>query len=129
MDSNVLIDVLEEEPVWFGWSSTRLAQYAADFKLVINPIVYAEVSVGFERVEEVEAALPHDLLVREDLPWEAAFYAGQCFQLYRRRGGVRRSPLPDFFIGAHAAMRGYRLLTRDAARYRSYFPRLEIIAP
>jgi predicted nucleic acid-binding protein len=95
----------------------------------VNPIVYAEVSVRFERIEELEEALPRDRFAREALPWEAAFLAGKCFVAYRRRGGERRSPLPDFYIGAHAAVAGMRLLTRDAARYRTYFPRLDVIAP
>jgi predicted nucleic acid-binding protein len=97
--------------------------------LVINALVYAEVSIGFPTIEGLEAALPTDLFRREHLPYEAAFLAGKCFLEYRRGGGTKRSPLPDFYIGAHAAVAGYRLLTRDAARYRTYFPRLEVIAP
>jgi predicted nucleic acid-binding protein len=92
-------------------------------------LVYAEVSVGFPTIEEVEAALPADLYRREDLPYDAAFLAGKCFLQYRRGGGAKRSPLPDFYIGAHAAVAGYRLLTRDATRYRTHFPKLELIAP
>ena len=103
---------------------------AADrFRLVINPIIYAEVSIRYSRIEDLEAALPKAMLDREAIPYEAAFLAGKCFLVYRRQGGTKRSPLPDFFIGAHAAVAGYRLLTRDAARYRSYFPRLSLIAP
>jgi predicted nucleic acid-binding protein len=97
--------------------------------LVINPIIYAEVSIGYARVDHVEAVLPANRFNREPLPYEAAFLAGKSFLAYRRRGGVRRSPLPDFYIGAHAAVRGYRLLTRDAARYRTYSPTVELIAP
>ena len=129
MDSNVLLDVLTEDPRWFAWSSDTLALHAERGVLVINPIVYAEVSVGFERIEELEAALPGTLFQREALPWEAGFLAGKCFRAYRRRAGTRRSPLPDFYIGAHAAIAGLALLTRDPARYRTYFPRLEVIAP
>ena len=91
--------------------------------------MYAEVSVGFPTIEEVEAALPADLYRREDLPSEAAFLAGKVFLMNRRGGGVRRSPPPEIYIGAHAAVAGYRLLTRDATRYRTYFPDLDLIAP
>lgn len=97
--------------------------------LVINPIIYAEVSVGFQRIEELDLALPEDSFRRDPLPWEAAFLAGKCFLRYRRRGGSRRSPLPDFYIGAHAAVLGLPLLTRDARRYRTYFPHLTLLAP
>lgn len=92
-------------------------------------MIYAEVSVGFERIEDLEVALPPHAFRRDPLPWEAAFLAGKSFQQYRRRGGERRSPLPDFYIGAHAAVAGMTLLTRDAAQYRTYFPRLELITP
>ena len=91
--------------------------------------MYAEISIRFERIEEREDALPARDFVRLPLPWEAAFLAGKCFVRYRRRSGSRRSPLPDFYIGAHASVAGLTLLTRDATRYRSYFPGLEIIAP
>jgi predicted nucleic acid-binding protein len=106
-----------------------LERLADEAVLVINPIIYAEVAVGFDAPEDVEAALPADGYRREPLPYEAAFAAGKAFLDYRRRGGTRTSPLPDFYIGAHAAVRGYRLLTRDAARYRTYFPAVELIAP
>jgi predicted nucleic acid-binding protein len=98
-------------------------------RFVVNPIVYAEVSIRFERIEELEDALPADRFAREPLPWEAGFLAGKCFLAYRRRGGERRSPLPDFYIGAHAAVRGMALLTRDVGRYRTDFPTVELIAP
>lgn len=97
--------------------------------LVINPIIYAELSVGFERIEELDEVLPADSFRRDPLPWEAAFLAGKCFLAYRRQGGSRRSPLPDFYIGAHAAVMGLPLLTRDARRYRTYFPSLRLLAP
>lgn len=129
VDSNVLLDIAMGDPVWSAWSSAAMTDAMADAILVINPIVFAEVSVGFRRVEEVDEALPSDLLRREPLPYEAAFLAGRCFRDYRRRGGVRRSPLPDFYIGAHAVVAGYNLLTRDASRYRTYFPGLTLIAP
>ena len=129
VDSNVLLDVMTEDPTWFNWSSAALARAAESDLLIVNPLVYAEVSIRFERIEEVDAALPRTLFRRDDLPWEAAFLAGKCFRAYRRRGGTRRSPLPDFYIGAHAAIRGYALLTRDVTRYRSHFPALRLIAP
>lgn len=129
VDSNVLLDVLTEDAEWLGWSSEALARCADESGLVINPIVYAEVSIGFDRIEDVESALPHEVFVRSPLPWDAAFLAGKCFTAYRRRGGEKRSPLPDFYIGAHAAVSGLSLLTRDPARYRTYFPKLKLIAP
>jgi len=129
VDSNVLLDVLSEDPQWFDWSSNALAQSAESAPLVINPIIYAEVSIRFARIEELDEALPTELFRREPLPWAAGFLAGKCFQAYRQRGGAKRSSLPDFFIGAHAAINELTLLTRDAARYRTYFPRLNILAP
>lgn len=129
VDSNVLLDVLEEDPTWFPWSSEHLAACAEDSTLVINPVIYAEVSIGFERIEELEAALLPDAFERRPLPWEAAFLAGKSFLAYRRSGGARRSPLPDFFIGAHAAVEGLTLLTRDPGRYRAYYPGLRLVAP
>jgi hypothetical protein len=129
IDSNVLLDVLTEDRRWFARSAGRLAALAEEHDLIINPIVYAEVSVGFDRIEEMDAALPADSFRREPLPWEAAFLAGKCFVRYRRAGGARRAPLPDFYIGAHAAVRRIPLLTRDAARYQTYFPRLEVLVP
>jgi predicted nucleic acid-binding protein len=129
VDSNVLLDVMTEDPEWFAWSSGALAKAAETDTLIINALIYAEVSVRFERIEELDAALPLTLFRRDELPWEAAFLAGKCFRLYRRRGGARRSPLPDFYVGAHAAVAGHTLLTRDGTRYQTYFPRLELIAP
>ena len=129
VDSNVLLDVVTADPTWGAWSAETLARVADEEILVINALVYAEVSIGFEAVEALEAALPVDLYRREALPYEAGFLAGKVFLQYRQAGGVRRSPLPDFYIGAHAAVAGYALLTRDAGRYRSYFPRLRLIAP
>lgn len=129
VDSNVLLDVLTEDSNWFDWSARVLAEYAEDHILVINPIIYAEVSIGFDRIEDLDAALPEGMLRRRSIPPEAAFLAGKCFAKYRRRGGRKRSPLPDFFIGAHAAVAGMPLLTRDAPRYRTYFPKLRLISP
>jgi hypothetical protein len=129
IDSNVILDVATEDPRWYGWSSRHLEELAERHTLVINPVVYAEVSVGFERIEDLDAALPADFFRREALPWEAAFLAGKCFLRYRRYRGPKGSPLPDFFVGAHAAVRGMRLLTRDPRRYRTYFPRVQLITP
>jgi predicted nucleic acid-binding protein len=129
IDSDVLLDVATDDPDWSAWSSATLERTADEAVLVINALIYAEVSVGFDAIEALEAALPTDLYRRESLPYEAAFLAGKVFLQYRRGGGTKRSPLPDFYIGAHAAIAGYRLLTRDATRYRTYFPKLELIAP
>jgi predicted nucleic acid-binding protein len=129
VDSNVLLDLLEHDPNWYLWSAEQLRQAADSATLVINPVIYAEISVGFARIEELEAIVTPDIFQRRPLPWEAAFLAGKCFLRYRKQGGVRRSPLPDFFIGAHAAVEGLTLLTRDATRYRTYFPALSLIAP
>lgn len=129
VDSNVLLDVATNDPEWAEWSADALSRTADNAILVINPLVYAEVSIGFDAIEDLEAALPIDLYRREDLPYEAGYLAGKCFLRYRRAGGLKRSPLPDFYIGAHAAVAGYRLLTRDAGRYRTYFPNLKLIAP
>ncbi len=116
VDSNVILDVVTDDPHWKDWSSTALARCADEGPLVINPLIYAEVSTGFSRIEELDEVLPPDFFRREALPWEAAFLAGKCFLDYRRRGGARRSPLPDFYIGSHAAIKGLVLLTRDARR-------------
>jgi predicted nucleic acid-binding protein len=129
VDSNVVLDVAYRDPHWGAWSRTMIAEAAIESVLVINPIVYAEISIGYGSVEDLEDVVPAEVFRREPLPYEAAFLAGKCFITYRRRGGMRTSPLPDFYIGAHAAVRGYRLLTRDAARYRTYFPTVELIAP
>ncbi|MDX6680055.1 MAG: hypothetical protein QOG94_94 [Solirubrobacteraceae bacterium] len=128
VDSNVLLDLFTDDPVWATWSEARLAEAFEAGQVLINPIVYAEISVAFERIETLEATLPPQL-GREDLPWEAAFLAGKCFVEYRRRGGMRRSPLPDFYIGAHAAVTRRALLTRDANRYRALLPTLALITP
>jgi predicted nucleic acid-binding protein len=129
VDSNVLLDVLTEDAKWFPWSATQLAKAADQTTVAINPLIFAEVSIGFAGLEELEKALPDGRFRRLPLPWEAAFRAGKCFLDYRRRGGARRSPLPDFYIGAHAEVTGLQLLTRDPKRYRTYFPDLSLIAP
>lgn len=129
VDSNVLLDVMSEDERWFAWSSQALADAADTGRLVINPVVYAEVSVRYSRIEDLDDALPKSMFDREALPFEAAFLAGKAFLAYRRRGGAKGSPLPDFLIGAHAAIAGYGLITRDVARYRTYFPKLSLVAP
>ena len=129
VDSNVLLDLMTEDPTWFNWSAATIEAAADTSRLVINPVICAEVSIRYSTIEELEASLPPSLLEREAIPFEAAFLAGKCFFDYRRRGGAKVSTLPDFFIGAHAAVAGYRLMTRDTARYRTYFPNLVLITP
>ena len=122
-------NVRYDDPQWYAWSAEQLDACAAKAELCINPIVYAEVSVGFERIEELDEALPQDAFTRLALPWEAGFLAGKAFVRYRPAQGSRTSPLPDFYIGAHAAVDGMALLTRDAKRYRTHYPTLELICP
>lgn len=129
VDSNVILDILTEDPEWFEWSAVALERTAEHSVLVINPIVYAEISIRFSRIEELDEAVPAAMFRRDALPWEAAFLAGKCFLAHRQRGGAKLAPLPGFYIGAHAAVAGMTLLTRDETRYRSYFPSLEVIAP
>ncbi len=129
IDSNILLDIFTQDKKWFSWSSDTLAEYAEQDLLYINPIIYSEISVGFERIEDLENALPSDYIKRDDLPYEAAFLAGKCFLQYRKAGGVKKSPLPDFYIGAHAAIKGWSIITRDKGRYHTYFPTLDVISP
>lgn len=129
VDSNVILDVVTEDPKWYEWSAGQLEKLAESHTLVINPIIYSEVSIGFGRIEDLDQTLPPDFFRRDPLSWQAGFLAGKCFVRYRRSGGKRRSPLPDFYIGAHAAISGIALLTRDTKRYRTYFPKLALISP
>lgn len=132
VDSNVLIDIFSDNSTWFEWSHQQIAWFIDQpdtYQLVINPIIYAEISVGIESIEKLDLLLPQKYYIREALPYEAAFLAGEAFLQYRRSGGTRRSPLPDFYIGAHALTAGYRLLSRDHQRYQTYFPSLDLIAP
>jgi predicted nucleic acid-binding protein len=129
LDSNVLLDVLTENAEWYNWSADVLERLAEQRLLIINPIVYAEVSIGFDRIEDLDDALPVSTFRREPIPYSAAFLAAKAFLRYRRRGGSRTSTLPDFFIGAHAAIAGFDLLTRDPTRYRTYFPTVTLITP
>jgi len=128
VDSNIILDVLTEDARWYAWSSNALAQCANEGPLYINPIIYAEVSIGVATIEEMEEVLPSESFPRLPIPLEAAFLAGKAFLRYRKRKGAKITPLPDFFIGAHAAVAGLQLLTRDSRRYRTYFPCVKIIA-
>jgi predicted nucleic acid-binding protein len=129
VDSNVILDIITEDAEWLDWSADALERSAEAGRLVINPIVYAEVAAGFTTVEDLDDSVPEDYFTREPLPWDAAFLAGHAFLKYRKQGGARVHPFPDFYIGAHAAVAGYTLLTRDPRRYRTYFPKLRLIAP
>ncbi len=128
VDSNVILDVLTQNAVWEKWSSEALQSAADTSRLVINVVVFAEITVRFSRLDDAEAALAF-ALEREPIPFEAGFLAGKAFARYRRHSGPKTSLLPDFLIGAHAAVKGYDLLTRDVGRYRSYFPTVRLIAP
>ena len=129
VDANVLIDIFAADYRWQDWSARQLATARRTGELIINPIIYAEVAASFPTQRKLDEALGVERYKREALPWEAAFNAGRAFLAYRRSGGLKRSPLPDFYIGAHADVQGYCLLTRDSARYRQAFPALKIISP
>ncbi|MGK2935287.1 MAG: type II toxin-antitoxin system VapC family toxin [Gemmatimonadaceae bacterium] len=129
VDSNVVLDIFTQDPKWFEWSANALQQAVDDSVAIINPIVYAEVSVYFSEIEELDIALPPDLFRRDPLPWSAAFLAGKAYRIYRSNARAKRSPIPDFYIGAHAAVAGFRLLTRDPSVYRSYFPTVKLLSP
>lgn len=121
VDSNIILDIVTEDENWFDWSANKLIEYTQQTQLNINPIIYAEISIGFEKIEELETILPINFFHRLDLPWEAAFLAGKCFMQYRQKGKTKQSPLPDFYIGAHAAITGMMLLTRDVNRIADLF--------
>lgn len=129
VDTNVLVDVAVRDPKWLNWSRGQLLRLARDEPLVINPIIYSEFSVRYSDRDSVDALLPVSDFHRESLPWAAAFAAGVAFRIYRLAGGGRERVLPDFLIGAHAAIRGHKILTRDPKGYRSYFPDIDIISP
>ena len=126
VDTNILLDIYTQDPAWEKRSAAAIASAADGAALVINPIIYAELSVGIEKIEELDQFLGTDFR-RDPLPWEAAFVAGKAFLAYRRRGGLKTAPLPDFYIGAHAAVKGMEILTRDPKRYTWYFPTVKII--
>ncbi len=129
VDSNVLLDIFTADPDWLPWSQVALADALLAGPVVINQLVYAEVSVAYKNLAELDRALSRLKIQHADLPWEAAHLAGQAFVKYRRKSGAKTSPLPDFYIGAHAQIAGMILLTRDARRYRTYFPKVKLIAP
>jgi predicted nucleic acid-binding protein len=121
--------VLHRDPVWGPWSDEALIEALGDGVVLVNQVVYSEISMGFPAVEECDFALNAQGIERIPIPWPAAFLAGRAYLEYRRRGGSKSSLLPDFFIGAHAAVEGLRVLTRDSSRYQTYFPTVELIAP
>lgn len=129
LDSNALLDIATDDPQWRVWSESTLADALLSGPVGINQLVYAEVSEAYTHFSELDSVLLRLKIQRVDLPWSAAHLAGQAFLKYRRQGGYKTSPLPDFYIGAHAQSEGLRLLTRDANRYRSYFPKVKLIAP
>jgi len=129
VDTNVLVDVAVRDPHWLVWSRSQLMRLAREEPLVINPIIYSEFSVRYTNRDEVEELLPQSDFHRESLPWAAAFAAGVAFRIYRRAGGGRDRVLPDFLIGAHAAIRNHTILTRDPKGYRTYFPDVPLISP
>lgn len=129
VDTNVLLDVVQDDPVWAPWSQSSLDTWGAAGDLVINPVIYAELSIAYATVEGLEAMIAAAQLIVQEIPREALFLAGKSFLSYRKNHGTKTGVLPDFFIGAHAAVRGIPLLTRDAGRYRTYYPRLRVIAP
>jgi hypothetical protein len=129
VDTNVLLDLVTDDPNWLEWSLARLEEAALDGPVFINDVVYAEISIRYARIEDLDAMLANALIDIAPTPRPALFLAGRVFQQYRAAGGVRTGVLPDFFIGAHAAIEGWALLTRDARRYRRYFPKLRLVAP
>ena len=129
VDSNIILDIFLDDPNWADWSESELAKYSIHTKLYINQIVYTEVSIGFERIEELESALNKGGFHMLEIPKEALFLAGKVFLKYRKSKGIKRTPLPDFYIGAQAAILGIDLITRDVSRYRTYFPSVKIISP
>lgn len=129
VDSCVLLDIITEDPVWCDWSSGMLEKWGEGHEIAINPIIYGEVSVSFEHIEEVERVIPAFIFKRLQMPWEAAFLAGKAFLRYRKQQGKKTSPLPGFYIGAHSTVLDIPLITRDVKRFQFYFPRLRLIAP
>jgi len=129
VDSNIILDVFLDDPNWAEWSESKLEKFSAITKLYINPIVYSEISIGFKRIEELESVLNRAGFQMLDIPKEALFLAGKVFLKYRKNRGAKRSPLPDFYIGAHAAILEMELITRDESRYRTYFPTVKLISP
>jgi len=129
VDSNIILDVFLDDPNWAEWSESKLEKFSSITKLFINPVIYAEVSVGFKRIEELESALTRSGFQMLEIPKEALFLAGKAFLKYRKNRGTKSSPLPDFYIGAQAAILEIDLITRDESRYRKYFPTVKLISP
>ncbi len=129
VDTNVLVDVLQNDPQWADWSIAQMRAQASIQPLAINPVIYAEISLSFSTLEALDHAVTTLALELREIPRPALFLAAKAFAQYRRRGGARQQVLPDFFIGAHAAVQGWPLLTRDASRFRTYFPSLEVLSP
>ena len=129
VDTNVLLDVLHDDPQWAQWSIGQLRAQAQAHGLVINAVIYAEISLSFTTLEALDAVVARMALDVQEIPKAALFLAGKAFAQYRRRGGGKAQVLPYFFIGAHAAVNGWPLLTRDASRFRTYFPGLSVLAP
>jgi len=129
VDSNIILDVFLDDPNWAEWSVSKLEKFSTITKLFINPIVYSEVSTGFKKIEELESVLNRAGFQMLDIPKEALFLAGKAFLKYRKNRGAKKSPLPDFYIGAHAAILEMELITRDESRYRTYFPTVKLISP
>ena len=129
VDTNVLLDLVLDDEVWADWSQHQLETASVHERLTINPVIYSELSIAFARIEELDGMLADATLAYEAIPREAIFLGGKAFMDYRRRRGTKQGVLPDFFIGAHAAVMEWPLLTRDAARYRSYFPTVRLLAP
>ena len=129
VDSNIILDVFTDDPNWADWSESMLEEYSNVSTLYINSIVYSEISIGFNRIEDLEAAIIGAGFQMLDFPKEALFLAGKAFLKYKKKRGARSSPLPDFFIGAQAAVLNIALITRDVSRYRSYFPTVNLISP
>jgi predicted nucleic acid-binding protein len=129
VDTNVLVDVLQNDAEWADWSIAQMRAQAAIHQLVINPVIYAEISLSFSTLEALDDVVATLALELREIPRPALFLAAKAFAQYRRRGGRKQQVLPDFFIGAHAAVEDWPLLTRDASRFRTYFPRLQLVAP
>ncbi len=129
VDTNVLVDVLQDDPQWADWSIGQLRAQSKVHELAINPVIYAEISLSFATLEALDRVVATLGLAMREVPRPALFLAGKAFAQYRKRGGSKAQVLPDFFIGAHAAVEGWSLLTRDAGRFRTYFPSLQVIAP
>ena len=129
VDTNILIDVFQDDVAWADWSINQLRALSKIHALAINPVIYAELALSFKTIEALDSVIEKMELIVHEIPRPALFLAGKAFAQYRRRGGIKTQVLPDFFIGAHASVSGWPLLTRDAARYQTYFPKLKVISP